>query len=280
MRSEQVGDDVQPRPLLVVGVGDPPRRPCGVGGGEHVVACLRVLGPALVGQQVHLGQLPDLPGVVDPALEAAGLFVGADLQPVLEEQDARVDHRLLDPRRQIKEAPGLLGGAESHHPFDAGPVVPAPVEDDHLAGRREVRQVPLDVHLGLLALGRRRQRDHPEHPGADPLGDRLDGAALAGGVAALEHDADLGPGVLDPLLDGDQLAVQAPQLVLVLLALHLRDADDVVGDSSVGARGVSAGGGCPVRPVSTTFHVPAVVLVLAHQLVSVRFGADAHMGHR
>ena len=88
---------------------------------------------------------------------------------------------------------GLLLGAEPHHPLDAGAVVPTAVEDHDLAGGREVRQVALDVHLRLLALGRRRQRHDAEHARADPLGDRLDRAALAGGVPALEHDADLGP---------------------------------------------------------------------------------------
>ena len=73
----------------------------------------------------------------------------------------------------------------------------------------EVRDVALHVHLRLLALGRCGQRHDPEHPGADPLGDRLDRAALAGGVAALEHDADLGAGRLHPLLHRDELAVQS-----------------------------------------------------------------------
>ena len=42
-----------------------------------------------------------------------------------------------------------------------------------------------------------------------------------GGVPALEHDADLGSRRLDPLLHGDELAVQDSHLPLVLLALHL-----------------------------------------------------------
>src|ERR1700729_1324483 len=52
------------------------------------------------------------------------------------------------------------------------------------------------------------QRDDPEHPRADPLGDPLDRAPLPRGVAALEHDADPGPGLLDPLLQGHQLTMQ------------------------------------------------------------------------
>ena len=80
----------------------------------------------------------------------------------------------------------LLGRAEAHDMFDAGAVVPAAVEDNDLARSREVLHVALKVHLALLAVGRRRQGDNAEDTRADAFGDRLDGAALAGGVAALE----------------------------------------------------------------------------------------------
>ena len=58
--------------------------------------------------------------------------------------------------------------------------------------------------------------------GLHALGDGLDRAALARGVASLEDDADLGAGRLHPLLQGDELGVQLAQLGLVRLALHLR----------------------------------------------------------
>ncbi len=128
----------------------------------------------------------------------------------------------LDGRAPAQEPGRLLLGAEAHHRLDPGPVVPAAVEDHDLAGGREVAHVPLDVHLRLLPLGRRRQRDHPEHPRAHPLGDPPDRAALAGRVPALEHDADLGARRLHPLLHRHQLAVQEPHLLLVRLPLHLR----------------------------------------------------------
>ena len=56
---------------------------------------------------------------------------------------------------------------------------------------RKMPHVALHIHLRLFPLGRRGQRDDAEHPRADALGDRLDDAALAGAVAALEDDADL-----------------------------------------------------------------------------------------
>ena len=89
----------------------------------------------------------------------------------------------------------------------------------------EVRHVALEVHLGLLAFGGRRERDDPEHPGADPLGDPLDHAALAGAVAPLEHHAHLGAGAHDPLLEVDQLDLQLLELGLVPLAAPAASAD-------------------------------------------------------
>jgi hypothetical protein len=56
-----------------------------------VSACAQV-GPAAVGLQVHLRQLPDLAGVVDTAaLQPPRLLVRADLKPVLDQDDAGVE---------------------------------------------------------------------------------------------------------------------------------------------------------------------------------------------
>src|SRR5215472_8192596 len=74
--AEQVADDVETAAHLVVGVRDIPRRPHGVGSGEHRVPCPGVVIPAAVGLQVHVRQLPDLPRVVDAALQPPGLLVG------------------------------------------------------------------------------------------------------------------------------------------------------------------------------------------------------------
>src|SRR5208282_4025071 len=120
-----------------------------------------------------------------------------------------------------EEPSGLLRCAEAHDRLDAGPVVPTSIEDHHLASRREVLYVALDVHLGLLAIGWGGQCHDPEDTWADPFGDPLDRATLPGSVAALEDDADLGSRCLNPFLERNQLAVQESHLGLVLLALHL-----------------------------------------------------------
>ena len=80
--------------------------------------------------------------------------------------------------------------------------------------------VALHVHLALLALRRRGQRHDAEHARAHALGDRLDRPALAGGVAAFEDDADLQALRHDPLLQLDELDVQALELLLVFLPAH------------------------------------------------------------
>ena len=110
----------------------------------------------------------------------------------------------------------LLLGAEAHHPLDAGPVVPAPVEEDHLPGGGEVRHVALEVPLGLLALGRSGQRDHPAEARAQVLGDALDDPTLAGRVATLEDDDHLQTLELDPLDHLHELDLETEQLVLVV----------------------------------------------------------------
>ena len=155
------------------------------------------------------------------AVETARLLLLAHLEPVLEQDHARVHHRLLPQRHHVQELLDQFLRGEAHDALHAGAVVPAAVEDDDLAGRRQVRQVALHVHLSLLAVGGRGQRNRPEDPRADALGDGLDRAALAGAVAALEDDADLQALVLDPLLQLDQLAVQLRELLGVGLARQL-----------------------------------------------------------
>ena len=135
--------------------------------------------------------------------------------------------------------------AEAHDPLHASPVVPASVEDDHLAGGREVAHVALEVHLRLLPVGRRREGDDSEHAGADSLGDRLDGAALAGRIPTLEHDAHFGTGRLHPLLHGDELSMQRAEAPLILLLLHPRP-KAALGD----ARRFAGFGHLPMRAVA------------------------------
>src|ERR1700730_2886538 len=153
--------------------------------------------------------------------DATVLPLRADLQPDLDEPDAAVDDELLDGRAEFEEALVLLARAEAHDVFDAGAVVPAPVEDHDLAAGREALDIALHVHLALLAVGRRRQCLDAENARADPLGDGLDRAALARRVAPLEHDDHAFAGLLDPILQVAEFHLQLVELLLVRLALEL-----------------------------------------------------------
>ena len=100
------------------------------------------------------------------------------------------DQHSLELRRRPQEVPVLRVRAEAHHPLDAGAVVPGAVEDHDLTRRRQVGDVALEVPLGALPLGRRRQRDHAGVPRVHVLDDPLDGPALPGRVAALDDDEE------------------------------------------------------------------------------------------
>ena len=141
-----------------------------------------------------------------------------DLQPDLDELDAAVHDVFLDLGTEFKKAGVLFLRAKAHHIFHASAVVPTAVEDHDLARRREMRHVTLHIHLRLLAVGRRRQRDESEDPRADPLGERPDGAALARGVAAFEDDDDAQPLLLDPILEMTQLGLKLAKFLSYFFA--------------------------------------------------------------
>ena len=79
--------------------------------------------------------------------------------------------------------------------------------------------IALEIPLRALALGRRRQRHHPADARVEPLGDALDDAALAGGVAALEQHHHLQLLVHHPVLQLHQFPLQPQQFLEVETAV-------------------------------------------------------------
>ena len=79
-----------------------------------------------------------------------------------------------------------------------------------------MRRIALEIPLRALARGRRRQRGHAAYARIQALRDALDDAALAGGIAALEQAM---AGVHHPVLQLDQLALQAQQFAEIALAI-------------------------------------------------------------
>src|SRR5262245_27890854 len=217
---QNVRDRVQPRRLLVVGTDDVPRRVLGVADLQHPVARLRVVVPLRPRRHVHRAQLPLAPRVLDPLLEPPLLLVVADLEPDLQQHRAALDEKLLDLRKQLEKALVVVLRAKAHDALDARAVVPASIEDDDFATRGKLLDVALHVDLRLLALGRRGQRDDPEHARAHALGQRADRAPFAGAVASFEDDDDAQLLRLDPFLQVAHLDLQPFELLFVRLALH------------------------------------------------------------
>ena len=213
-------DRVDSGPPFVVALHDVPRCGVHVGVHEHVVLGAGVVLPPRDRLQVHRRQFPPAHGVFQPGLETCLLLLVADAEPVLAQHDAVLMQHPLEDGGLVQEPPVLLGGAESHHAFDAPAVVPTAVEQDDLAGGRQLGHVALEVPLRLLALRGRRQRRDPRDARVQVLGDPFDGPALAGGVAALEdHDQALAV-LAHPLLHLDQFRLQAEQFPLVELLVH------------------------------------------------------------
>src|SRR5271163_2217243 len=175
----------------------------------------------LVGSEIHRRELPDLPSVIDARFETALLLVHAHLEPILDEDDPRLDHRLLDLRRDLQETVHGVARAKAHYLLDARAIVPTTVEHDDFARRRKVPHVTLYVHLRFFTLGRSRQRDDAKNAGTDAFADRLDDAALARPVSSLEDDADLEAFFHDPQLQLHQFDLQLCEGALVFLRLQL-----------------------------------------------------------
>ena len=76
--------------------------------------------------------------------------------------------------------------------------------------------VPLEVPLGALALGRLGQCDDLDLAGTGSFRDPLDHAALAGRPPTLEDDQDPEPLVGHPVLELHQLLLEAGELGLVV----------------------------------------------------------------
>ena len=159
--------------------------------------------------------------ILDPGLKTAPLLVLAYVEKILQQIDAAVHHLALNGGRELQEPLVLFVAAEAHHAFDARPIVPGAIEQDDLTGGREMSHVALDIDLALLAARRRRQCHVLEHARAATLHDPGDHPALAGGVAALEHDDDAGALGYRPGLEPGQLDLELSQFLFELLTLDL-----------------------------------------------------------
>jgi len=217
---EQVADQGQAPAPLVVEVHQRPWCVLAVGGGQHHFAGLGVFGVFLACLQVHRRQLPALERVGQALGKAFLLLLLVYRQPILEQQDAIVHQQLFEDRRLLQEGSVLFGRAVAHDLLHPGAVVPAAVHQQQFAGRRQVRDVALEVPLGGFAVTGLGQGQHLALAWVDVAADGVDAAALAGGVAALEdhHQALAGAG--QPACHRHQLQLQWFQPGFIVLALE------------------------------------------------------------
>ncbi len=217
---EQVADHRQPGALLVVGAHADPGGGGGVGAHQHLVAGLGVGIEPLLRLDVHRTGLELLERVGASLLEPRLLLLARDVEPQLDQDDAGLRQHSLEPGHIEQELLGLLRRAEVHHLLDARAVVPGAVEHHPFAAGRQVAHIALEVPFGGLAVGRLGQGDHAGVARRQVLGHPLDGAVLAGGVAALEDDQRLLALADRPDLRFDQVDLQPPQVVVVLFFVH------------------------------------------------------------
>ena len=87
-------------------------------------------------------------------------------------------------------------------------------------GVRQMVHIPLEIPLCAFLFGGLLQRDDAGSARVEVLREPFDGAALAGRVAALEHDHMPVIVGLAPLLQLEQLDLQQSLLFLVPVAMH------------------------------------------------------------
>src|SRR5262249_10504471 len=80
--------------------------------------------------------------------------------------------------------------AEAHNVFDAGPIVPATVEQYHFMGSRQIRNVALKVPGIPFSVGRHAERNNAGLARTEVLDNPLDRAILPARIPAFKYDDD------------------------------------------------------------------------------------------
>lgn len=215
-------DAVKLGATLVVGHHDIPWCKFNISDRQHRISGSRVVVPPTMGFKVHWTKLPNFATVMNPRQESARLLLLAHFNPILDQNNSRTDESVLGLGTHAKKVFHLFLGAKAHQPLDQGAVVPAPVEDHDLARSGQMRNIALDVHLRLFALGRGGQGNDAEHTGADALRNPLDDASFARRIAPLEDDERLKTFMLNSKLELHEFDVQLHECLFEFLALELR----------------------------------------------------------
>src|SRR5262249_37389126 len=96
--------------------------------------------------------------------------------------------------------------------------IPRTIEKDDLPRRRQMLDVALEIPLPPLALGRHRKRDDPRGTGIQVFHETLYGTTFSCRVTALKDHYDTAARVLDPVLQLQQLYLEAALRVIACIA--------------------------------------------------------------
>jgi hypothetical protein len=103
-------------------------------------------------------------------LEPALLFFLSNFHPVLDDNHPGVNHIPFGNRAEFQEFLMLFRGAETHHVFHAGAVLPASVESYDLPCSGKILHITLEIHLRFFTIGRRRQCNQAKYARTHSLG--------------------------------------------------------------------------------------------------------------
>ena len=106
-------------------------------------------------------------------------------------------------------------GAEAHHPLDTGTVIPTAVKEHEFLGRRQIRNITLEVPRRTVPVRGFAEGDNAGFAWTQVLDNALDRAVLAGRIPALQDDQDLVIAFDEVPLQLDQFDLEFAQAVLV-----------------------------------------------------------------
>ena len=227
-------------------------------------------------QPVHVdaAQLPLFQGVLLSVQEAAQLFGAAHVQPQLDQDDPVIDQGLLEARQLAEEGGALRIAGKAEDPFHHAAIVPAAVEQRDLSGGGQPVDIALEIPLPGLAFVGLGQGHDAGRTRVQVLAHAFDGAALAGGVAALEDHDQASARVDHVMHHPHQLQLQLGHMRLVIGSGHLLPigkvgVEDVLGPG-LGQGLADRGGGAGLQIVADLADQRQVRQRGAHGLIPLR----------
>src|SRR3954451_25443493 len=174
-----------------------------VGAFEHVLRRSRVFGCLVAVAPILFGDLPSAKRITLTILEPLELFLGADLQPELDDDHAFERIHPFELNDLLVGATPLIRGGEALDALDEHTPVPTAIEHRHATEARYVWVEAPEERVTLLVERRLGERRDAVMARIERIHETLDGTTLSGGVAALEHEQHPGAEVAGSRLTAD-----------------------------------------------------------------------------